>query len=175
MAGTTADRRGDPALLDLVDRGIIRIIDVAFMAKDADGTVGALDLASLDGDSAFAEFEGASTGLIGQEDLEEAANALEPGTSAAVLVWENRWAAPVAAAMRRSGGQLVASGRIPVQAVLAALDALEAATASEELSHAGSASRCRPHRRRRRDGDRRQQPRLAPPGQPLGRAGRAGT
>jgi hypothetical protein len=120
-----------PPLLDLVDRGIIRIIDVAFMAKDPDGTVGALDLASLDADSAFAEFEGASTGLLGQEDLEEAANALDPGTSAAVLVWENRWAAPVAAAMRRSGGQLVASGRIPVQAVLAALDALEDTTPTE--------------------------------------------
>jgi hypothetical protein len=120
-----------PPLLDLVDRGIIRIIDVAFMAKDEDGTVGALDLASLDSDSAFTEFEGASTGLLGQEDLDEAANALEPGTSAAVLVWENRWAAPVAAAMRRSGGQLVASGRIPVQAVLAALDAAEGTTPSE--------------------------------------------
>ena len=120
-----------PPLLDLVDRGIIRIIDVAFMAKDEDGTVGALDLASLDSDSPFNEFEGASTGLLGQEDLDEAANALEPGTSAAVLVWENRWAAPVATAMRRSGGQLVASGRIPVQAVLAALDAVEGTTPSE--------------------------------------------
>jgi hypothetical protein len=120
-----------PLLLDLVDRGIIRIIDVALMAKDPDGTVGALDLASLEPGSGFNELEGASSGLLGQEDLEEAANALEPGTSAAVLVWENRWAAPVAAAMRRSGGQLVASGRIPVQAVLAALDALEGTTSTE--------------------------------------------
>ena len=72
-----------------------------------------------------AEFEGASSGLLGQEDLEEAAAALEPGTVAAVLVWENRWAAPVAVALRRSGGQLVASGRIPVQAILASLDAIE--------------------------------------------------
>ena len=76
--------------------------------------------------AAFAEFEGASSGLLGYEDLQEAAAALEPGTSAAVLVWENRWAAPVAAALRRSGGQLVASGRIPVQAILAALDEVEA-------------------------------------------------
>ena len=120
-----------PPLLDLVDRGIIRIIDVAFMAKDEDGTVGALDLASLDSDSAFAEFEGASTGLLSQEDLDEASNGLEAVSSAAVLVWENRWAAPVAIAMRRSGGQLVASGRIPVQAVLAALDAVEGTTPSE--------------------------------------------
>ena len=117
-----------PLLLDLVDRGIIRIIDVAFMAKDEDGTVGALDLASMD---SLSEFEGASSGLLGQEDLEEAAAALEPGSAAAVLVWENRWAAPVAVAMRRSGGQLVASGRIPVQAVLAALDAVEGMTSTE--------------------------------------------
>ena len=73
-------------------------------------------------------FEGASSGLLGQEDLEEAAAALEPDTVAGVLVWENRWAAPIAVALRRSGGQLVASGRIPVQAILAALDAAEATT-----------------------------------------------
>ena len=72
------------------------------------------------------EFAGVSSGLLGQEDLEEAASVLEPGTVAAVLVWENLWAAPIAVALRRSGGQLVASGRIPVQAILAALDALEA-------------------------------------------------
>lgn len=76
----------------------------------------------------FAEFEGASSGLLDFADLQEAAAALEPGTSATVLVWENRWAAPIATAMRRSGGQLVASGRIPVQAILASLDAMEATT-----------------------------------------------
>jgi hypothetical protein len=121
--------KGDvvPLILDLVDRGIIRILDVAIMAKGEDGSVAALDLGDLEGAGAsFAEFEGASTGLLGQEDLEEAASALQPGTSAAVLVWENRWAAPVAVALRRSGGQLVASGRIPVQAILASLDAVEA-------------------------------------------------
>jgi hypothetical protein len=81
----------------------------------------------LSGDAtSFAEFEGASAGLLGQDDLEEAAAALQPGTSAAVLVWENRWAAPIAIGLRRSGGQLVASGRIPVQAILASLDAVEA-------------------------------------------------
>jgi hypothetical protein len=121
--------KGDvvPLILDLVDRGIIRILDVAIMAKGEDGSVAALDLGDLEGAGAsFGEFEGASTGLLGQEDLEEAATALQPGTSAAVLVWENRWAAPVAVALRRSGGQLVASGRIPVQAILASLDAVEA-------------------------------------------------
>jgi hypothetical protein len=116
-----------PLLLDLVDRGIVRILDIAFVTKDPDGSVVALDVGDLKQvAAAFAEFEGASSGLLGFEDLQEAAAALEPGTSAAVLVWENRWAAPVAAALRRSGGQLVASGRIPVQAVLAALDEVEA-------------------------------------------------
>jgi Family of unknown function (DUF6325) len=114
-----------PLIVDLVDRGVIRVLDVAFLAKDEDGRVAAVDLGELGPDTGFGEFAGASSGLLGQDDMEEAAAALDPGTSAAVLVWENRWAAPVAAAMRRSGGQLVASGRVPVQAILAALDALE--------------------------------------------------
>ena len=114
-------------LLDLVDRAIIRILDIAFLIKGEDGSVAAIDFADLARKNAdLAQFEGASSGLLGQDDLEEAATALEPGTVAGVLVWENRWAAPVAVAMRRSGGQLVASGRIPVQAILAALDATEA-------------------------------------------------
>jgi len=116
-----------PLLLDLVDRGIIRILDIAFLAKDEDGSVSGIDIGELKQvAAAFAEFEGASSGLLGYEDLQEAAAALDPGTSAAVLVWENRWAAPVAAALRRSGGQLVASGRLPIQAIIAALDAVEA-------------------------------------------------
>ena len=118
-----------PLLLDLVDRDIIRILDIAFLTKAADGSVSALEVGELKQvAAAFAEFEGASSGLLGYEDLQEAAAALDPGTPAAVLVWENRWAAPVAAALRRSGGQLVASGRIPVQAILAALDEVEATT-----------------------------------------------
>jgi Family of unknown function (DUF6325) len=117
-----------PLLLDLVDRGIIRILDVAFVAKDEDGSVSGLEVGELKQVAeAFAEFEGASSGLLRFEDLQEAAGVLEPGTSAAVLVWENRWAAPVAVALRRSGGQLVASGRLPTQAILAALDEIEAA------------------------------------------------
>jgi hypothetical protein len=116
-----------PLLLDLVDRGIIRILDIAFLAKDEDGSVSGIELGELKQvAAAFAEFEGASSGLLGYEDLQQAATALDPGTSAAVLVWENRWAAPVAAALRRSGGQLVASGRLPIQAIIAALDAVEA-------------------------------------------------
>jgi Family of unknown function (DUF6325) len=115
-----------PLIADLHDRGIIRILDAAFIAKAEDGSAIALDVGDLDVDGGFAEFAGAASGLVGEDDLAEAASALEPGTSAAVLVWENRWAAPVAVAVRRSGGQLAASGRIPIQAILAALDAAEA-------------------------------------------------
>lgn len=116
-----------PMILDLHDRGIIRILDIAFMMKDENGSIASLEIADV-GDGAFAVFEGASSGLLGDDDLEEAGGVLQPGTSAAVLVWENRWAAPVATALRRSGGQLVASGRIPVQAILASLDQVEATT-----------------------------------------------
>jgi hypothetical protein len=115
-----------PLIADLHDRGLIRILDVAFMVKADDGSVAAVELGELDtDDSGLSAFEGAASGLLGEEDLEEAANALDPGTSAAVLVWENRWMAPVAVALRRSGGQLVASERIPIQAMLASLDAAE--------------------------------------------------
>jgi hypothetical protein len=115
-----------PMIIDLVDRGIIRVLDIALMVKGEDGSVAAIDLGEVNGDGAgFGDFDGASSGLLTQEDLDEAATALEPGTSAALLVWENRWAAPIAVALRRSGGQLVASGRIPVQAILASLEALE--------------------------------------------------
>ena len=90
-----------PHLIDLVDRGLIRIIDLAFIAKDEDGAVARLEIADLgDEVAAFAEFEGASTGLLSEDDADEAANALEPGTSAAVLVYENVWAAPFASALR---------------------------------------------------------------------------
>ena len=93
-----------------------------------------MDISEINsGGSGFGEFEGASSGLIGDEDFQEAGAALEPGTSAAILVWENRWAAPVAIALRKSGGQLVASGRIPVQAIIAALDAVEAVSKEESM------------------------------------------
>lgn len=113
-----------PHLVDLVDHGIIRIIDLAFITKDEDGTVTVLDINELG--ETLAVFEGASSGVLGDDDISEAGGVLEPGTSAAILVWENRWAAPFASAVRRGGGQLVASGRIPVQDLIATLDALEA-------------------------------------------------
>ena len=117
-----------PLLADLANRDIIRILDIAFIVKDPDGSVTTIDAAQFSrAVGGFAGLEGAASGLLDQDDLEEAANAVEPGTVAGVLLWENRWAAPVAVALRRSGGQLVASGRIPIQAILASLDAAEAA------------------------------------------------
>jgi Family of unknown function (DUF6325) len=116
-----------PHLVDLVERGVIRILDLAFIAKAEDGSVAGLEIADL-GDAAaeFAIFEGAASGLISDADVGEAGAALEPGTSAALLIFENLWAAPFASALRSSGAQLVASGRIPIQDVLAALEAAEA-------------------------------------------------
>jgi hypothetical protein len=125
--GKQPDGSVAPLILDLVDRGIIRILDVAFLGKDENGNVYAIDISEVAAAEAFGAFEGASSGLMRAEDLEEAAGVLEPGTTAAVLVWENRWAAPVAVALRKSGGQLVASGRIPIQAIIASLDEIEAA------------------------------------------------
>ena len=117
-----------PILVDLADRGIIRILDLAFISKDMDGNVVGLNISDIDGDGALdlTVFEGASSGLLGSSDLDEAGGVLEPGSSAGVLVYENVWAAPFATALRRSGAQLVANGRIPVQAMIAALDAAEA-------------------------------------------------
>jgi hypothetical protein len=117
-----------PSILELVDRGIIRILDIAFVGKDENGNVYAIETGDLGGDPGLTAFDGAQSGLISAGDLEEAAEVLEAGTSAAVMIWENRWAAPVAVALRRSGAQLVASGRIPVQAILAALDETEPTT-----------------------------------------------
>lgn len=120
-----------PLVVDLVERGIIRVLDLAFIAKGEDGSVTALEISEL-GEQVeeLKALEGASSGILSDDDTAEAAGALEPGTSAALLVYENRWAAPFASAVRRSGGQLVAFGRIPVQAVLAALDAAEEAEAA---------------------------------------------
>jgi len=119
-----------PLLVDLVDKGIVRILDLVFVRKEIDGSVVGLALTDLDGDGELdlAVFEGVSSGLVGEDDIQEAGGVLEPGSSAGILVYENLWAAPFAAAIRRSGGQLVASGRIPVQAMLAALDADELAS-----------------------------------------------
>ena len=116
-----------PLLVDLVDRGLIRILDLAFVAKGDDGSVAGVEISDLGNQvEELKVFEGASSGLLDDDDVAAAGEALEPGTSAALLVYENVWAAPFATAVRKSGGQLVASGRIPVQAIVAALDAAEA-------------------------------------------------
>ncbi len=122
-AGKQPTGEGMPLLVDLVDRGLIRVLDLAFVRKEEDGSIVGLDLSALDG--SLTVFEGASSGLLGDDDYEEAGAALEPGCSAALLVYENTWAAPFATALRRSGAQLVATGRIPTNAIIAALDELE--------------------------------------------------
>jgi len=130
--GSRMNGEAFPILVDLADRGIIRILDLAFISKREDGSVVGMSLSDVDGDGELdlTVFEGASSGLLDSGDLEDAGSVLEPGSSAGVLVYENSWAAPFATALRRSGGQLVASGRIPVQAILAKLDALESVEAS---------------------------------------------
>ena len=125
-AGKQPTGEAMPHLIDLVDRGVIRILDMAFVRKDEDGTVAGLDLSTLGaGDPQLTVFQGASSGLLGDDDVAEAGSALEPGCSAALLVYENTWAVPFATALRRGGAQLVANGRIPVNAVIAALDELD--------------------------------------------------
>ena len=127
--GSKMNGEAFPLLVDLVDRGIVRILDLVFVTKELDGSVKGIAIADLDDDGELdlAVFEGASSGLIGDDDIEEAGGILEPGSSAGILVYENVWAGPFAAAVRRGGGQLVASGRIPIQAMLAAVEAADAA------------------------------------------------
>jgi hypothetical protein len=122
---------GLPLLVDLVDRGIIRVLDLVFVKKRDDGSVVSLDIGQLD-DGGLSVFRGATSGLLGEDDLEKAADVLEAGSSAALLVYENTWAAPLATSLTRSGARLVASARIPAPVLLEALDALEAADASGE-------------------------------------------
>ena len=116
-----------PLLVDLVDRGIVRILDLVFVSKGEDGSIVGLEIADIDGDGQLdlAVFEGVSSGLIGEDDINEAGSILQPGSSAGILVYENRWAGPFAAAVRRGGGQMVASGRIPVEDVIAAVEAAD--------------------------------------------------
>jgi hypothetical protein len=118
-----------PLLVDLVERGIIRVLDVLFVTKNEDGTFSGFDARDLTdkGVGDFAVFEGASSGLLGDDDAAKVADEIEPGSGAVMLVYENRWAAPFIAAVRRNGGEAVAFERIPVQAVIDALDELDVA------------------------------------------------
>jgi len=117
-----------PHLVDLVDRGLIRILDMSFVQKAEDGTVTEVEIGDfdLDGNPDIAVFQGVRSDLISDEEQSEAAEALEPGTAGAILIYENLWAAPFATALRNAGAQLVAAGRIPVNAIIQALDELEA-------------------------------------------------
>jgi hypothetical protein len=129
-----------PALRDLVERDLIRVLDLLVLKKDADGSLEAFELSDLDvGEiGEFQDYESELAMLLSEEDVTSLAAAVEPGSSAAVLVWENTWAAPFGSAVRRSGGQLVASGRIPIQAMLAAIEAdeKEEAEGTEQLAAA---------------------------------------
>jgi hypothetical protein len=128
-AGAPMTGEAVPMLLDLVDRGIIRVLDALFVIKDDDGTYSGFEAVDLDskGVGDFAAFEGASSGLLGDEDAATAADGIEPGSAAVILVFENRWAAPFAAAVRRNGGTFVDFQRVPAQDLIASLEAAEAA------------------------------------------------
>jgi hypothetical protein len=113
-------------LLSLVDRGIIRVIDVLILTKSADGTVEAMELSDVGQLGELETLEAELAELLAEEDVEHLAAAMEPGSTAGVLIWENLWATPFASAARRSGGQLIANGRIPIQAIIASIEADEA-------------------------------------------------
>jgi hypothetical protein len=129
LTGRTAN-----ALLDLVEQGIVRVYDLLVIRKEADGSFSGIDVNDLDADSlgGYTVFAGARTGLLGDDDIAEAAGALEPGTVAALLVYENTWAIPFVAAARESGAEVVASGRIPADVVMDVLDELESADSLSE-------------------------------------------
>jgi hypothetical protein len=119
---------GLAALLDLVDRGIIRLLDLRAVTRETDGTFKAVAITDLDNDGTLdlAVFEGVESGLLDDDDLQRAADLIEPGKVVALLVYENTWAIPFVSAMRRVGAELIASGRIPADEIIAALDSLEA-------------------------------------------------
>jgi Family of unknown function (DUF6325) len=122
-----SDFKGEigPALSDLVDNGTVRVLDLLLLKKDADGSLEAFEIGDL-GEGELGElhaYESELAMLLSEDDVEAVARALEPGSTAACLVYENTWAAPFASAMRRAGGELIADGRIPVQALLAASQA----------------------------------------------------
>lgn len=110
-------------LLRLVEAGTIRVIDVLILAKDDDGSIEAMELADVEDLGPLVELEAELAELLAEDDVEQLAAAMEPGSVAGVLVYENLWAAPFASAARRAGGALIANGRIPIQAIIAAVEA----------------------------------------------------
>jgi hypothetical protein len=128
--GGRLNGEGLPILVDLADRGIIRVLDLVFVRKLPNGSILRIDLTGLSGEDVeqLAVFDGAESGLLDQEDIFAAASVIEPGSIGGMLVYENRWAAPLATALRRSGAQFVAGGRIPIQALLSSIEAAEKAS-----------------------------------------------
>lgn len=116
---------GLPVFLDLVDHGIVRVLDLAFICKESDGSVHRVQPTELS--PRLAPFEGAASGLLDQDDIDSAAGTIDPDSGAALLVYENRWAAEFVTKLRQGGAQLVAYGHLPVQGILAALDAADSA------------------------------------------------
>ena len=131
--GARLSGEGLAALVDLVDRGIIRILDFRFVLHQEDGSYSALAITDLDGDGTLdlGIFQGVESGLLDDDDLAQAAALIAPGSAAGLLVFENTWAGPFVSAMRRAGADVVASGRIPVDDVVAILDGLEPADTQE--------------------------------------------
>jgi hypothetical protein len=132
--GARLTGEGMSILVDLVDRGIIRILDMRALVRDDEGNVTALAISDLDGDGTLdlALFQGVESDLLDEEDLEQAAALVGPGNAAALVVYENTWAGPFVSAMRRAGAEVVASGRIPADAVHARLEALESSESASE-------------------------------------------
>ena len=116
-------------LLRLVDAGTIRVIDVLILTKNQDGTVDATELSDIEELGELQRVETQLAELLAADDVVHLAAAMDPGSTAGVLIWENLWAAPFAAAARRSGGQLIATGRIPIQAIIASIEADQASAA----------------------------------------------
>jgi hypothetical protein len=127
---------GLAALLDLVDKGTVRILDLRAVKREVDGTFTEMEIADFDSDGTLdlAVFRGVSSGLLDDDDLSQAASLIEPGKVVALLVWENTWAAPFVSAMRRVGADVIASGRIPADEVIEMLDELEAEEAEAEAT-----------------------------------------
>ena len=111
------------ALLALIDNDLIRVIDILIISKESDGTIDAIELSDVHDLGILQKLETELAELLAEDDIAHLAAAMEPGSTAGVLVWENLWAAPFASAARRSGGQLIANGRIPIQAVIASIEA----------------------------------------------------
>ena len=117
-----------PLFIDLVDRGVIRVLDVLMVQKGADGSVAGVEITDLgEGYEELRVFEGARTGMLGDEDAVTAGDALEPGEAAVLICYENAWAAPFATAVRRNGGRMLAFERVPVADLLETIEALDAA------------------------------------------------